>query len=259
MKAWAVPLWLVVLAQPTHAQPSSPRAVAPQDFAGYWVSVVTEDWRFRMVTPPKGDTAGVPLNAAGLKVANAWDPATDAAGDPCRPYGAAAIMRMPGRVHITWQDDETLRIDVDAGTQTRLLHFREPRTTRGGPTRQGRSIASWYVIAPPPGGNFQLDSRPLVPGPPRPGLGGTLKVVTTGMQPGYLRRNGVPYSERAVVTEYFSRHSAYGEWFTVTTIVDDPTFLFQPFVTSTHFRKEPDGSRWTPAPCEPSTPLKETR
>ncbi len=104
--------------------PRSPRAAAPVDFTGYWVSVVTEDWRWRMVTPARGDFAGVPLNAAARKIGQAWDPAKDEAeGNQCKAYGAAGIMRMPGRLHITWQDDTTLKIETDQGTQTRLLHF----------------------------------------------------------------------------------------------------------------------------------------
>ena len=104
--------------------PRSPRAAAPVDFTGYWVSVVTEDWRWRMVTPAQGDFAGVPLNAAARKIGQAWDPAKDEAeGNQCKAYGAAGIMRMPGRLHITWQDDTTLKIETDQGTQTRLLHF----------------------------------------------------------------------------------------------------------------------------------------
>ena len=57
--------------------PPTPRAAAPVDLTGYWVSVVTEDWRFRMVTPPKGDYASVPLNAEARRVADAWDPSKD--------------------------------------------------------------------------------------------------------------------------------------------------------------------------------------
>ena len=77
------------------------------------------------------------------------------------------------------------------------------------------------------------------------------------MRPGYLRKNGVPYSENTVVTEYFDRHSDYGaEWFTVTTIVNDPKYLTDEFITSTHFRKEPDGSKFSPTPCETPRPAK---
>jgi len=104
--------------------PPTPKASAPVDLTGYWVSIVTEDWRWRMVTPAKGDYASVPLNAEARKVADAWDPAKDeAAGDQCKAYGAAALMRLPERIHIFWDNDTTLHIDVDAGTQTRVFSF----------------------------------------------------------------------------------------------------------------------------------------
>ena len=71
------------------------------------------------------------------------------------------------------------------------------------------------------------------------------------MRTGYLRKNGIPYSEQATLTEYYDRYSepTGEEWFTVTTIVTDPVYLYSPFVTSTDFRKEPDESRWNPTPC----------
>src|SRR5215510_13868994 len=104
--------------------PPSPRAGAPIDLAGYWVSLVTEDWRFRVATPAKGDYTSVPLNPAGRKVADAWDPAKDeAGGEACRGYGVGGVMRLPGRLRIGWQDDRTLKLETDTGTQTRLLAF----------------------------------------------------------------------------------------------------------------------------------------
>src|SRR5881628_2352037 len=104
--------------------PTSARAAAPVDLTGYWITVVTEDWRYRMVTPARGDHPSVPLNAAGNALANTWDSAKDeAAGEQCRAYGAAGVMRLPGRIHITWQDDTTLKVETEAGTQTRLLRF----------------------------------------------------------------------------------------------------------------------------------------
>src|SRR5712691_10396386 len=106
------------------APPASPRQGAPIDFTGYWVSVVTEDWKYRMVTPNKGVFDSLTLNAEGRRIGNTWDPARDeAAGEQCRAYGAANVMRLPGRVHITWQDANTLKVETDNGTQTRLFHF----------------------------------------------------------------------------------------------------------------------------------------
>src|SRR5258708_40304 len=104
--------------------PGTPRGISPIDLTGTWVSIVTEDWRFRMVTPPKGDYASVPLNAASRVIADKWDPAKDEAdGNACKSYGAANIMRTPGRVRFSWDNDTTLKIDTDAGQQTRILHF----------------------------------------------------------------------------------------------------------------------------------------
>jgi hypothetical protein len=214
------------------------RTAAPEDVTGYWVSLVTEDWRYRMVTPAKGDYDGIPLNGAGRKLAEAWDPAKDeAAGNQCRSYGAAAITRVPGRLHITWQDDKTLKVEADAGTQTRLFHFDGKPPQGGETTWQGYSVAIWDHQA---GGGF---------GPPGPG--GSLKVTTTKMKAGYLRKNGPPYSADAMVTEYFDalKEPDGEEYLIVKTLVDDPQYLSGEFLTSTHFKKEPDGSKWHPTPC----------
>jgi len=218
--------------------PRTPRASAPEDVTGYWVSLVTEDWRWRMVTPAKGDYDGVPVNPAGRKVADAWDPAKDqAAGEQCRAYGAAAITRVPGRLHITWQDDTTLKVETDAGTQTRRFQF-GAKPPAGEAGWQGFSFASW---------ERQTGGGPFAP----PGAGGSLKVVTTHMKPGYLRKNGVPYSGNAVVTEYFDavKEPDGEQYLIVKTLVDDPQYLTAQFIASTHFKREPDGSKWHPGPC----------
>jgi hypothetical protein len=215
--------------------PSTAKASAPIDLTGYWVSLVTEDWRFRMVTPPKGDYESLPLNPEGRKVADVWDPAKDeASGNQCKAYGAPAIMRVPGRVHITWQDDSTLKVEMDNGMQTRLFHF-GPAPNNPGTDWQGGSTASWDISA---------GARSVLPG-------AGMKVVTTGMKAGYLRKNGVPYSANAVVTEYFDRvDEANGDsYLIVKTMVQDPAYLNQPFVTSSHFKKQADASGWDPTPC----------
>src|SRR5262249_12944922 len=93
--------------------PATPRASAAIDLTGYCVSVITEDWRLRMVTPQKSDYDALTLNAEGRKVGDTWDPDRDEkAGEQCKAYGAANIMRLPGRLHITWENDNTLRIDT---------------------------------------------------------------------------------------------------------------------------------------------------
>ena len=211
----------------------SARDSAPIDLTGYWVSYVTENWRYRMVTPAKGEYRRIPSSRAALPIINAWDPAADErAGNQCKSYGAGNIMSVPGRLHITWQDADTLRIDTDAGTQTRLLHFAS-RADASPPARswQGESTAVWE---PAPGSD-----------------GGSLRVVTTNLRSGYLRKNGVPYGERATVTENFDLAplAGNGRLLLVTTTVDDPEYLTGPYVVSPHFKKEPDGSKWDPTPC----------
>jgi hypothetical protein len=257
------------------------RAAAPVDLTGYWVSVVTEDWRFRMVTPPKGDYQSVPISAEGRRVADTWDPSKDGS---CEAYGAAGLMRMPGRLHITWEDDSTLKIDTDAGQQTRLLHFGASPPPGGQRTLQGYSVAGWgrvggaagplggfggfggNVVAPDAAPARGAAAAPPAVAPARGtavppagrGRGGAerwapLNVVTTQLRPAWLRKNGVPYSENTVMTEHFVRFSDEGdEWFTVVTIVEDPTYLTMSFITSTNFKREPDGARWKPTPCKAS-------
>jgi len=227
--------------------PQAPRPgkqAAPEDLTGYWVSVVTEDWRWRMVTPAKGDFTSVPLSVAGRKLADTWDPDKDtAAGLQCRAYGAPAIMRVPGRVHITWADDNTLKIETDAGTQTRLFHFNAKVPGSEAASWQGYSDAMWDGLRPPPRG------RAAAQAPPQ---GGSLKVITTHLKPGYLRKNGIPYSADTELTEYYDRtNEPNGDsWLIVTTIVHDPANLYQDFVTSTHFKMEKDGAKWSPSACE---------
>ena len=217
------------------------RAAAPVDLTGKWVSVVTEDWRYRMVTPARGDHPSVPLNPAGNALANQWDPAKDeAAGDLCKAYGALGVMRMPGRLRISWQDDTTLKIETEAGTQTRLLRFGPPPADAAG-SLMGEAVATWEVAG---GARGRRGG-----GPP---AGGNLKVVTTKTKPGYLQKNGVPYGASAVQTEYFSRTSEPNgdSWLILTAIVEDPQYLNAPFIRSTHYKRLPDNNTaWEPEPC----------
>ncbi len=251
----------------------TPRAVAPKDLTGYWESIVTEYWRYRMLIPDKSDYVITPLNAEGRKVADAWDPAKDKAeGSECKAYGAAAIMQVPGRLHIYWQDDSTLRIDTDSGTQTRLLHFGGSAPPSEASTWQGFSVASWDGIRPDSqragGGGPVRDVRDTFIGGAQGAVGagprevggavpGYLKVVTTQMRSGYLRKNGVPYSANATLEEYLDRFSdpnTNETYLVVTTVVTDPQYLMEPSITHAHFKKIPDGSGWDPTQCRSDEP-----
>ena len=227
--------------------PPAAKAAAPIDLTGYWVAVVTEDWRWRMVTPAKGDYASIPITSDAKKTADLWDPAKDeAAGEQCKSYGAPALMRIPARLHITWQDDATLKVEVDAGTQTRLLHFGDWKSSQGAPTWQGDSLSQWETPRAQAGGSGDGSAKL-----------GNLKVITTHLRPGYLRKNGVPYSANALLTEYWDvlteRHLSAGhdgeQWLVITTIVTDPQYLQIPWIASLHFKKEANGAKWDPQPC----------
>jgi hypothetical protein len=220
-------------AQARGAAPRSPKDGALIDMTGYWVAIVSEDWRFRMVTPGKGDYPDIqPLNDAGKKIADSWDPAKDeTAGEQCKGYGAANIMRIPTRLHITWADDTTLKLETDAGMQTRLFRFGNPKPPAGQPDWQGFSIAQWESIGR--------------------GAGGALKVVTARMRPGYLQKNGVPYSANTTMTEYFDvvKEDNGDQWLVVKSIIEDPQYLSRTLIRSTHFRKQANASGWSPTAC----------
>jgi hypothetical protein len=249
-------------AQNAPAAPSTARAVAPTDFTGYWVAVVTEDWRWRMMTPPKGDVSSIPVTPEGRRTAEAWDPAKDIAdGEQCRAYGAAGVMRMPVRLHITWQDEDTLKVDIDNGTQTRLLHFNANARPPATPDWQGFSVAKWESVvegqgqAPFAGG--QAGGQNALAG----NLSGSVRMTTTHMRPGYLRRNGVPYSANAVLTEFLDRTSEPNgdSWLVLTSIVEDPQYLQIPLMLTTHYKREPDGSKFRPRPCDVTAPVASAR
>ena len=171
----------------------------------------------------------------------------------------AGLMRLPGRARISWQDDSTLKLDYDTGEQTRLFHFggRPPAGVQ--PSWQGYSVAEWEMIAPPlpfgpgglgaDGGGPPPGGGPPDGGPP-PGLfagprpSRSLKIVTTGLRPGYLRK-------KTVLAEYLDQRTEPNgdNWFTVVTIVEDPDNLGGTYIMSSDFKKEADGSKWTPTPC----------
>ncbi len=239
--------------------PPIPKAAAPFDPSGYWTSIVTEDWHVRMLVATKGDFGSgpnaeelpfggggsIPYTAEGKKLALAWDPAKDEAeGNQCKAYGAAGIMRLPGHLHITWQDDYTLKMDIDAGNQTRLFKFKRPTQPgqaatatepAGEPSLQGNSVAEWIIL----GGRGDW-SR-----------GGNLKVVTTNLKPGYFWKNGMVYSGKLTLTEHYryQKEPNGDEWLNFSQQADDPQYLTEPWIITYHYKKLPDASRWHPAAC----------
>ncbi len=272
----------LVAQAPAQPQPQGPpptaQSAALVDLTGNWVSVVNQDWRFRMMTPPKGDYAQIPLTPAARKIADSFDPARYGGANyqtsgivDCRAYGAANVMRMPTRLRITWDSPNVLKIETDWGQQTRLFRFDAGRlygdlpqdllmstvgTSQQPASLQGFSEAMWERP-------YQINSAVWQRGPAGRGgglgterqgerqPGGSLAVLTTNLSPGWLRRNGVPYGSRTRVIEHYRtfQDPTGAQWFNVTIQVIDPEYLNRPFNTTADFRKEPDGSKWAPHPC----------
>jgi len=232
--------------------PLSPRAAAPFDPTGYWSSLITQNWRLRMVPPAKGDYIGIPISAAGKKAADRWDQAKDeASGNQCKAYGAPGLMNLPTHLRITWQDDNTLRVDTDYGTQTRLLHF-APLQGRGA---SSESRGDNWILPAPRKRSWQGNSVAIWASR-RGGRGGPtsaryLRITTTDLLSGYLRKNGVPYGENASLLEYVDLFKEpNGATIIVwTAIVDDQVNLETPYISSSQFKKRPDAAGWDPTPC----------
>src|SRR5581483_5229739 len=110
---------------------------------------------------------------------------------------------------------------------------------QGARTWQGVTTAEWVMAAG--GGRGR--------GGPR---FGSMKTVTTQLRPGYLRKNGVPYSDRTTFTEHWHlmKEDNGDQYLVDTNIVSDPVYLQQPWITAIHYKKEADGSKWDPTPCD---------
>jgi hypothetical protein len=257
------------------------RVAAPIDMTGTWVSVINEDWQWRFVTPIVGDYTGIPLNADGDRLARQWNPDADAkAGQTCKGFGAAGINRLPTRLQISWVDDNTMKLDFDLGTQSRLVYFDKSKAA-GARSLQGHAIGEWIdlpapgrggAVGQPPGGGRAGAPAPAAgaapagargggraAGPAGPRAGG-LRIVTTNLLPQYLRQNGVPVSDKAVVTEYLDVVPAPdgSQWLVLKTQVDDPTYLSGWYQVSSNFKKEASAAKWNPTPCELLPRLKGT-
>jgi hypothetical protein len=224
------------------AEPAkSARDAAPVDLTGYWVSLVTEDWIERMSpdSPPSGTGGGFGRRGGGAQPAP--DLPVSNPDEPCRVYGAGGSLRVPGRLHITWLDDDTLGIEMDAGSQRRVLNFDTALARADEPSLQGYSVAAWET--PEPRRGFR-GGGPAA----EPPAWGSLRVVTTNMTGGYLLSSRSNYTADAVLTEHFTRHSDFGqEYFTVTAVLEDKGGTR---ITSSTFKKEPNGSKFSPTGCE---------
>jgi hypothetical protein len=220
------------LAWPMHEAAAADRVVPatagrewPIDLEGVWAPLIHEDATLRGPGPAKGDYAGLPINAEARRVADAWDPGEQLDDEnQCRSHTAVYMMRSPFKFEII-HSDNMLVLTSESFEQVRTVYLdgREHHPKESPKTRMGDSIGWWE--------------------------GDTLVVETTNMERGYIERNGVPHSEDAVLTEYFTRQSgSFGDLLTIVQVVEDPQYLSQALVRSISFRRVPEG-KLEPYPC----------
>jgi hypothetical protein len=194
-------------------------AFAQMDLAGEWSPQFHEEQPERLGGPPIGDYAGLPINDAARFMANSWDASILSVPEhQCKPHPADYSPRGPANMRL-WKEVDPLtgeltafrtHIQWQAPERWIFMDGRSRPDEYAAHTWQGFSIGSWE--------------------------GPVLKVVTTHLKKGWIRRNGVPRSDQAELTEYFYRH---GDFLTWTVIVNDPVYLTEPMIRTTDFRWAP--------------------
>src|SRR5688572_11341732 len=209
-------------------------AFAQMDLVGEWTNLFHEDQPERLGGPEIGDYAGLPINDAARMMADAWDANILSVREhQCKPHPADYSPRGPAMVQI-WKEVDpgsrqliALRTHISWQAPERWIYMdgRPHPDEFAAHTWQGFSTGEW--------------------------LGQVLKVRTTHLKKGWIRRNGVPRSDKAELTEFFWRH---GDVLTWTVIINDPIYLSEPMVRSTDFRWAP-GQNVGNYPCHIVTEL----
>jgi hypothetical protein len=200
----------------------SQNLLADADLTGYWDNIIQEDFGYRLAGPAVGDYSGLPINDAAKAIADNWDPEDGYKPEnQCKMHGAAYIMRSPIRFFLEYEDEVTIsiKIELEMGRERKI--YLDGRPAEGPPTEMGHSVGVWN--------------------------GDMLTVTTTNMTEKYIRRNGVPNSEQAVMTEHFIRHDNY---ITLISIIEDPVYLTEPLIRSVSYRKRDDEFKWVRYDCE---------
>ena len=198
------------------------------DFSGQWAPIYHEDGPERLPGPELGDYLGLPINDAARLRADSYDADRISAVSEyqCRQHAADYGMRGLANMRVT--------ADIDPLKQ-RLLAFH----TRIGFHDAERTIYLDGRAHPP-------DTAPHTWSGFSTGVyeGNMLTIKTTHLKAYYIRRNGVPASDRRTMTEHWVRH---GEFLTVVTVIDDPVFLTERLVRSQSWALDPGqtmGSNW---------------
>jgi hypothetical protein len=213
-------------------------ALAHVDLAGMWGQRFHEDLPERGAGPEIGDYAGLPINDAARMRADTWDAAKWTVPErQCEPHPADYAPRGPANLRIGSAVDPISQ-DVIAWHLT-IMWGLTHRTIwmDGRPRPSARAQHSWQGFS---NGEWEGDM---------------LKVTTTHLKEGWLRRNGVPRSEQATLIEYFIRHEDY---LTVVSVVDDPVYLTEPFVRTSNWVVDP-GLQLSPFSCIPTVEIERPR
>jgi hypothetical protein len=198
------------------------------DFSGEWAPRIYEDQPERVAGPELGDYLGLPITDAGRMRADTWNAAIQTLPEwQCRPHSADYIWRGPSNLRISKEVDPVTR-------QITAFHAEWLRSVDNIYYLDGRPHPS--PNAPHTWGGFSTAKW----------TGNILTITVTHLKEGYVRRNGVPRSDLATVTEHWIRH---GKWLTVATIVNDPVYLSEPFIRTTDY--ELDERQLVPSyPCD---------
>jgi len=199
------------------------------DLTGEWAPKFHEDQPERIPGPEIGDYLGLPINAAARLHADSWDASLLTLPEhQCKPHPSDYSPRGPANLRI-WKE-------IDTASQQLIAY---------------RTHISWQA----PERTIWMDGRPHPPDYAAhtwqgfsTGVwdGDMLTITTTHLKMGWIRRNGIPRSDQAVVTEHLVRHGDYLTWIV---LIDDPVYLTEPFIRTTNFVLDPH-QQIAPYPCQ---------
>lgn len=193
-------------------------------FVGYW-GHMGDFAGFTPSGPPIGDYQFLPLTDDGRMRAESWNPGIQSQMErQCMPHSAVWVPFGPTPLEIIDNGDHLVfRMQSNEVHRIIWMDGREHPPPYALHTWTGFSTAEWQ--------------------------GNTLKITTTHTKEGFLRRNGVPNSERATITEYLTRHDSF---LTDVVVVEDPVYLQGPLVRHQTYRPLSDDTELLPYPCEPT-------
>ena len=200
-------------------------AFAQMDFSGDWAPVQDED---NTGNPYLGEWIGIPVSPASSLRSAAWSSSYMTLPEwQCRPHGAMYISRGPSQVRI-WKEVDPVTRQLTAYHAEWLRSIDNPYYMDGRSHPSDLAIHTW--------GGFSTATFE----------GEMLKITTTHLKEDYYRRNGVPSSDKATLTQYWIRRGDYLTW---VTIAYDPIYLTEPMIRSSEYRLALN-QQIPPYPCD---------